>query len=413
MDGVDETMDGVKSLYRGGFILLIGFLIVRLGGFIFRVICMSMLPVSAYGEVAVFMVLYNWFALFATFNVTIGMAKFVSHERGKKELYYVSALAGSLLLSLVITAALLLLTPWISAGLNLGQAIVHWAILSIPFSVIYNISIFYFRGQYKMRSSVVADAVMTVIRIAALAGLLLAGLYYAPYLAFVISFVLIDIYLLARNRLALAAGARDVLPAFRTLLIYSAPIFLSEFLRMFSLGLDRVMLSGFYSTIEAGMYDVAVLLCLGYVLIANSYSNALLPLASSSQGDVRKRRSELLKALKASSLLFAAYTVLVALAGRPVISLVNPAYMGIFSFLPALAVAYVLIGFLTILSFFANGIGYQRHTVYAGVVFAFLSITLNLYLVPVMMYWGAVSSLIISSAASLAVMALLVTKVEK
>jgi stage V sporulation protein B len=413
MDGVDETMDGVKSLYRGGFILLIGFLLVRLGGFIFRIITMSVLPVSAYGEVAVFMVLYNWFVLFATFNVTIGMAKFVSQDSKRKELYYVSALAGSLLLSMVITAALLLLAPWISTALNLGQAIIYWAILSVPFAVIYNISIFYFRGMYKMRSSVVADAGMTVIRIAALVGLLLAGLYYAPYLAFVISFVLIDIYLLARNRKALSTGSRDVLPAFRTLLIYSAPIFLSEFLRMFSMGLDRVMLSGFYSTIEAGMYDVAVLLCLGYVLIANSYSNALLPLASSSQANVRKRKSELSKALKVSSLLFAAYTIVVALAGRPVIAMVNPAYLGIFTFLPAMAVAYVLIGFLTILSFYANGIGYQRHTVYAGAVFAFLSIALNLYLVPEMMYWGAVSALIVSSAASLAVMALLVAKVEK
>jgi len=403
----------VKSLYKGGFILLLGFLFVKLGGFLFRIICMNMLPVHAYGEVAVFIVLYNWFVLFATFNVTIGLAKFVSQDRKRKELFYLSSLVGSLILSIIIAGLLFLLAPWISATLNLSRTIVYWAILSVPFAAVYNIGIFYFRGSYKMRSSVLADVIMTIIRIAALVGFLMAGIYYAPYMAFLLSFILIDIYLLVRNRTSLPFNVSEIVSAFRTLLIYSAPIFLSEFLFLFSVGLDRVMLSGFYSTAEAGFYDVAVLLCIGYIMIANSYSNALLPLASSSQSDAGKRRSELVKALRASSLFFVLYTLVVMLAGQPVINLVNPVYLGVFSFIPLLAIAYMLLGFLRILSFFANGIGYQKHSVYAGAVFAFLSIVLNLYLVPKMMYWGAISALLVSSAVSLAVMALLVWKVER
>jgi O-antigen/teichoic acid export membrane protein len=205
----------------------------------------------------------------------------------------------------------------------------------------------------------------------------------------------------------------DIKGTFGMLLIYSSPIFLSEFLRTFSLGIDRIMLSGFFSTAEAGIYDVAVLLCIGYVLIANSYSNALLPLASKSQDDRKKRRSELRKALKASSLLFVLYSALVMLAGHPVISIVNPSYLVIFGFFPALALSYALVGFLILLTFYSNGIGYQRHTVYSGAVFAFLSLVLNSYLVPTMMYWGAVYALLASSAASLAVMSILIAKVEK
>jgi stage V sporulation protein B len=406
----------VKSLYRGGFVLLIGFLLVRLGGFIFRIICMYVLPVAAYGEVALFLILFNWFVLFATFNVTIGLSKFVAEGKGKKELFYASALTGSLIIAIIASAILALLSPWISAAVNINQTVVIWAIACIPFAVIYNIAIFYLRGMFRMKSSVIADSIMTVIRIAALIGFLFAGLYYAPYMAFLISFLLIDLYLLAKsNAFGSCKGFSigDMKTTFRTLLIYSTPIFLSEFLRMFSLGIDRIMLSGFYSTAEAGIYDVAVLLCIGYVLIANSYSNALLPLASMSQHDRKKRRSELYRALKASSLLFIAYTILVLIAGQPVINLVNPAYLGIFSFLPMLALSYVLIGFLIILSFFANGIGFQKHTVYAGAVFAFLSLVLNSYLVPSMMYWGAIYALLASSAASLAVMAFLIAKVEK
>ena len=406
-------MEGVKSLYRGGLILLVGFLAVRLGGVIFKAICMNMLPVSAYGEVAVFLVLYNWFVLFATLNVTIGLAKFVSEDKKKKELFYVSSLLGSLVLSIIISGLLFLLAPWISAALNIGQPVVYFAIISIPFAVIYNIGIFYFRGLYKMRSSVYTDFIMTVIRIAALAGFLMAGMYYAPYLAFLFSFVLIDICLLFRNRSHMKFNSHEILKAFRLLLLYSIPIFISEFLRLFSMDVDRLMLSGFYSTTEAGIYDVAVLLCIGYVVIANSYSNALLPLASSNQRNIKKGKSELKKALKASSLLFIVYTLVILVAGQTVINIVNPSYLIIFSFLPMLIVAYIFIGFLTILSFFANSIGYQRHAVYGNSVFAFLSLALNFYLIPKMMYWGAISALVASSAASLVVMALLIHKVGK
>jgi O-antigen/teichoic acid export membrane protein len=408
-----ENLKSVKSLYKGGFILLLGFLLARFGGFIFRIICMNILPVSAYGEVAVFIVLYNWFVLFATFNVTIGLAKFVSENPKRKELFYLSSIFGSLIISFIIAVLLFLITPWISASLNLDASIVYWAIASVPFAVIYNIGIFYFRGLYRMKSSVLADAIMTVIRIVALVGLLLAGLYFAPYLAFLLSFMLIDIYLLFRNRTGLPFKLSQIFSTFRQLLIYSMPIFISEFLRLFSLGVDRVMLSGFYSTVEAGFYDVAVMLCIGYIIIANSYSNALLPMASSNQADKRKRRSELGKALRASSGFFVLYTIVIMLAARPVINLVNPYYIGAFDLLPPLALAYIFIGFLTVLSFFANGIGYQRHAVYSGAVFAFLSLILNFYLIPTLMYWGAIYSLLVSSAGSLAVMALLIWKVEK
>ncbi len=406
-------MEKVKSLYRGGYILLLGFLFMKLGGFFFRMITMRILPVSAYGEVALFLVLHNWFVLFATLSVTIGLAKFVSHDSSKKELYYVSSLAGSLLIAVFVSAALLLMTPWLSETLNLSQTVIHWAILSIPFAVVYNIGIFYFRGLYRMKSSVAADAIMTLIRIAALVGLLTAGLYYAPYLAFLLSFMVIDVYLLLKNRSGTRFGFGEISPAFRILLLYSIPIFISEFLRVFSTGVDRLMLSGFYSTVEAGIYDVAVAFCLGYVIIASSYSNALLPLSSSSQGDTRKRRSELFRALKASSAFFVLYTLIVMFAGQTVINLVNPLYMGIFGFLPLLTVAYMMIGFFTILSFYANSLGYQRHVVYAGAVFAFLSLVLNFYLIPKMMYMGAVSALLISSTASLAVMTMFILKVER
>jgi O-antigen/teichoic acid export membrane protein len=401
-----------SSLYRGGLVLLVGFIFLKLGGVLFRIICMNVLPVEAYGEVAVFLILFNWFMLFATFNVTLGLAKFVSGDSSEGKLYYTAALLGSLVTGLVISGVLLIMAPALSQAVNVSVSVLYWAIIAIPFAVVYNIGIFYFRGLYRMKASTLTDAAMTVARIAALVGLLYAGIYYAPFLAFVVSFIVIDVYLLIRNRDAFDYG-RETLSVFRTLLIYSFPIFLSEFLRQFAMNLDRVVLSGFHSAVEAGFYDVGVALCLGYLIIANSYSNALLPRASENQLDTRKRRLELFRSLKASSALFMLYTLLLLLAGRPVINIINPAYMGVFDFLLPLAGAYIVLGFLTILYFFVNSIGKQRYAVYAGAVFAFLSLALNVYLVPVMLYMGAIYALLISSLVSIIVIGALVWKSER
>ncbi len=403
----------IKDIYKGGLVLLLGFIFLKIGGVLFRIICMRFLPVESYGEVALFLVLFNWFVLFATLNVTIGLAKFVSQEKAKKELHFASAFWGTLLLSLVVSIILYSLSPVIAQYTNVSLGVIWLAVLCAPFAAIYNVGIFYLRGNYRMGSSTKVDAFMMVVRIAALTALLYAGIAYAPYAAFIGSFVLVDVYILARNRGLTGFSLPEVLSGFRTLLIYSIPVFASEFLRTFSMGIDRIALAGFYSTAEAGIYDVAVALCLGYVIIANSYSNALLPIASSHHADGKKRRMALRKALKASSVLFALYTVLILAAGGPVVEFINPAYSGAVELLLPLSAAYIIIGFLTILYFFANSVGLQRYALYSGACFAFLSVTLNFYLVPSMVYMGAVYALMGSAAFSLGILGALIWKSER
>jgi len=393
----------MNELYRGGLVLLLGFIILKIGGVLFRLISMSMLPVGAYGEVAVFLVLFNWFTLFATFNITIGLAKFVSSSGGQAKRHYTVALLGAVLLSLAVSAILFAIAPVLADLINVGIGVVYWAIAALPFAAVYNVGIFYFRGTYRMRLSTLADAGMMTVRIALLSGLLIAGVYYAPFLSFVASFIAIDIYILLKNRKDMSYDRSRSAQDFRKLLIYSFPIFIGEFLRSFAFSLDRIVLSGFYSSTQAGFYDVAAALCLGYVVIASSYSNALLPKASAS----RERRKELFRALKASSVLFALYSVLLAVLGKPLVHAINPLYDGVFTFIYPLAGSYMITGFLMLMFFFANSTGRQKYAAYAGGVFAFLSLVLNLYLVPSMLYMGAVYALGASALAALMVIGVL------
>ncbi|MBN1896717.1 MAG: oligosaccharide flippase family protein [Candidatus Aenigmarchaeota archaeon] len=400
------------ELYKGGLILLLGFMFLKVGGVLFRIICMNTLSMEAYGEVAIFLILFNWFVLFATLNITIGLAKFVSSDSSKKKIFFTASLLGSIIIASVVSGILFIAAPLIAGAVNVSVSVIYWAILAVPFAAVYNIGIFYFRGLYRMKASTLTDAVMMMMRIAVLIGLLYAGYVFAPFMAFVASFVLIDIFLLARNRNSMQYGEETV-HAFRTILIYSFPIFLSEFLRQFAMNLDRIVISGFYSTAEAGFYDVAVALCIGYLIIANSYSNALLPKASENQKNRAKRKSEMFHALKASAGFFAVYTIVLMAAGQIVINAINPAYLGVTQFLMPLSAAYIMMGFLTVLFFFANSVGLQKYAVYSAALFAFLSLALNVYLVPGMIYMGAAYALGISSFVTLVFMGGLIWKSER
>ena len=136
-------------------------------------------------------------------------------------------------------------------------------------------------------------------------------------------------------------------------------------------------------------------------------------MASNHHHDAGNRRKALFRSLKASAVLFLLYGAILMLAGRAVITIVNPVYLQALDIIIPMSVAYVLIGFMTIMYFYANSVGRQRDALYAGAVFAFLSMFLNLYLVPQMMYEGAVTALSASSAASIFVLGVLLWRAER
>lgn len=396
----------LHELHRAGLVLLLGFVIARFGGVLFKFICMSQMTPEAYGNIAVFLVIYNWLVLLATLGITLGLMRFVSREPGKANYYFRAALVGCFGISIIVMIALLLFSPLISGILNISSPfIVYILALSLPFAAVYNLVIFYFRGQYRMTSSVLGDFSLMVVRIAVLIFLFYMAYQYAPYIAFLVSFLVLDIFLLLKTGTGKGIGLGK---EFKILLVYSLPIFLAEFLRFFSLGLDRLFLSGFYGTAEAGLYDIAVSLCLGYLIIANSYGNALLPAAAKKGW----KKGGLRKSLKGTLILYALYTAIILLAANPLITFINPQYLPLLNFLTPMIAAYILIGFFVVLTFFVNAIGLQRYAVYSALVFAFLSLVLNFYLVPGMKYLGAIEALMVSGIVSLCLLGGLVWKTK-
>jgi len=399
------------EIKKAGLTLLTGAIGTKVGGTLFRFILINSLEPEIYGRFAIFLILFNWFLLFTTLNITIGLAKFVSEKRKRRKIFYKAALFGCIVISLIVSFVLILLSPYISSFLNINDAsILVFLAIALPFAVFYNITIFYFRGLYRMKASAVSDISLAAIRIFALLFFFWIGYNYAPYMAFLFSFVAIDLALsfFCRIKFMTKGNTKKITGPLKLLILYSLPIFIAEFLRFLSLGFDRLFLAKFFSTFASGIYDVGITLCLGYTLIASSYGMALLPVASKNQKNYKKLRRNLRKTSVYVLILYIIYSILLLLVARPVIEFINPKYVAVIEFLPYLMIAYILIGLLSLFSHFVNAIGLQKYAIVASLLFAVIGFSLNFYLVPQLRYLGAASSIFISAALSLVIISLLV-----
>jgi O-antigen/teichoic acid export membrane protein len=112
--------------------------------------------------------------------------------------------------------------------------------------------------------------------------------------------------------------------------------------------------------------------------------------------------------MKYVSVLYLAYTFILLVAAAPFVSMLNPAYLPVVSFLMPMALAYILLGFLTVLSQFASAIYMQKYAAISSGIFLAFAIVLNFYLVPHLKYLGAIGSLLASALVSFVLLMVLI-----
>ena len=76
------------QIKKAGLTLLAGAIGTKIGGVLFRFILINTFDPEIYGRFAIFLILFNWFLLFATFNITIGLAKFVAEKKKRRRIFY-------------------------------------------------------------------------------------------------------------------------------------------------------------------------------------------------------------------------------------------------------------------------------------------------------------------------------------
>ena len=378
----------MKEIHKLGFLIFAGILLSRAGGFIFKILALKLLPLALYGEVVIFILLLNFLGSIAALGLPILITSTAGKENHEKKRFEILREFSTLLIpiSLSISLFLLLFSTTVSSLLNISSISIIFLAGTIPLYTLYNLLLFYFRGT-DAKVSTISEFLLSILRITIFIALFFAGaVIFSPFLSFLLAFLFSNFFMLLKLRrkklitkLTKIKNARKILGAGFIVLIY-------ESLRNLSIGIDRFTLSSFFNSTVSGIYDSLVLLCVFYVILANSYGIALL----SQKTKIMKKLKESLNMYFKLSLL---YTVFILITGKFILGIFRPELLEAFYTFPYVVVGYFIYGIFVVFIFFFTSLKRYKTAFTGTFIFLILNIIFNLYLVPELKYLGASISL--------------------
>ncbi len=371
-----------RKIHKLGLLIFAGIIISRAGGFVFRAISLKFLPLSIYGEFVIYLLLLTFLGSLASFGLPVLIASKAGKEISKRKRFTLLQKFSSVLIpiSLSISLLLLLLSPLLSTLLKISIETVIFLSFTLPLYTFYNLLLFYFRGT-DAKISLVSESIFSALRIFLLIVLFFAGLvFFSPFLSFIISFLVVSTFMIFRlGKIKLLIKE---IKNKRSIIASGGIIFLYESFRNLGTGMDRFILSSFFSSTASGIYDSLVLLSLFYIILANSYGIALL----SQKSNLKKKLSSSLRVYITFSF---AYTIFILLSGKYILHAFKPQLLTAFHAFPYVLLSYFLYGIFVLLIFFLTSFEKYFTALKSTLIFLFFNTALNLYLIPKLEYVGA------------------------
>ncbi len=281
-----------KSIFKGGAIIFLGYIISKLFGLIYRVIVGRYLGPEQYGIIAVMLAVYSVGSNLSRLGLTKGVQKYVSSYRGENDIEgQVGVIrTGALLVtisSLITAGILFLIAPWLSTQIfNEPRAIwpIRFAAILLPLWAYKGISIAvtdaYEKMQYHAYTSQiypnVAKVVLTLIFV--LLGYNYLGAAAAFAIGYGIAAILAVYYAYKMLPETFKPGVKGRYEP-RKLFDHSWPLFAAGILASIAGYIDTFMLQAFLGSREVGLYNsaypFAAVLAFGGAIFGSIYlSNA-------------------------------------------------------------------------------------------------------------------------------------------
>ena len=175
----------MQKLLKGSFIILIGTIIFRIGGYIFAVLMLSLLGVEGYGILNLVMSFQWILILIAVAGLPPAIAKYVSEYLAKDDKFMVkqvivTSLKIMLLMSFVFTAIFFFMAKPLADLFNGGpEVVILFQVVSFiaPFSVILGLFRGVFQGYQRMTDILITRAVEQIFMISLAVSFILIGFY--------------------------------------------------------------------------------------------------------------------------------------------------------------------------------------------------------------------------------------------
>ena len=288
----------MQKLLKGSFIILIGTIIFRIGGYLYVVLAQSLLGIEGYGILSLVMSFQWILILIAVAGLPPAIAKYVSEYLAKDDRFMVKQVIVTsfkimLIMSFIFTAVFFFMAKPLADVFNGGpEVVILFQVVSFiaPFSVILGLFRGVFQGYQRMTDIMVTRAVEQIFMISLAVVFILAGFYVlGAVMGAVIGFGIASISALLIFRLYIWDGLKDVkkpeIPVnqyklAKKLLIFSSPIIITGLaeLTLFQTGNFIIPLYMDFSSL--GYYNIASPIARLPLIISSSVAVALLPAAS-------------------------------------------------------------------------------------------------------------------------------------
>ena len=291
--------DKKSKLASGSIIILLGSIILRLGGFIYRFILSRLLTTTGYGLVGLTLPFQNMFIIGASGGVPPAIAKYVSQYKAiddKNMVHQVSVTGMKMMIFMACIAAIImfLISEPIAIGMwNKPEALLPLRLVSVivPFSVIVGSFRGVFQGFYQMKNifySKFLEQIFTLILASCLVivGWYAAGAVLGTALGFLVS--LFGSYYLYKRDVKDAyingqypkISFREELSLMKEILKFSIPVVISGIAEIFLYDTGTFFIGMFLPTFFAGFYTNASAIARIPLILANSVSTSVLPATS-------------------------------------------------------------------------------------------------------------------------------------
>lgn len=399
-----------NKLIRGSFIILIGNIIFRLGGYIYRFLMAILLGPTAYGILGITLPFQGIFQTLSAGGLPPAIAKYVAEyeavdekDMARQTIY--TALKIMVFLGFFFGVLMIfVVAPWLADHyLHKPAALIPLQIVGLitPFSVIVGAFRGAFQGVYKMEYIVYTRAVeqLGMILFATafvLIGLSTVGALWGTVLGYSLS-VVAAVYIFKFHMGKFIPEAtegfvftrRDELKLAGTLVKFSIPVIITAIAEMLIYNICTIVMGRFLTFDDIGFFAAADPIARLPLIISISIATTILPASSEAfkLKDIQSLQKYVSEAYKFSLLFVVPMCVGLALFASPTLRVLyfkNPAYVAGASALAILSIGMTFYSIFAISTSIIQGIGNPRIPMYILVGGAIVTGILNWIMVPTM-----------------------------
>ena len=397
-----------NKLVRGSLIILIGNIIFRIGGYIYRFLMAILLGPTAYGILGITLPFQGIFQTLSAGGLPPAIAKYVAEyeavdekDMARQTIY--TALKIMVFLGLFFGVLMIfVVAPYLAYGyLGKPEALIPLQIVGLitPFSVIVGAFRGAFQGVYKMEYIVYTRAVeqLGMILFATafvLIGLSTVGALWGTVLGYSLS-VVAAVYIFKYHMGKLIPKAsddfvftrRDELKLAGTLVKFSIPVIITAIAEMLIYNICTIVMGKFLTFDDIGFFAAADPIARLPLIISVSIATTILPASSEAfkLKDIDMLQKYVSEAYKFSLLFVVPMCVGLALFAAPTLRVLyfkNPAYVAGASALAILSLGMTFYSIFAISTSIVQGIGNPRIPMYILVGGAIITGILNWVMVP-------------------------------